>query len=87
MPIGWKPKWGSKLSRPITLENGIKLRTLRDARRFILRLPRTRHSPQWEIAAMQLVAAAQSGSPDALASATHALELAVRSHSNFPDQV
>jgi hypothetical protein len=82
MPIGWKPKWESKLSRPIMLENGIKLHTLRDARRFILALPRTRHNPLWEIAAARLVAAAESGSADALALATQALELALR---NLPD--
>jgi hypothetical protein len=84
MPIGWKPKWGSKLSRPITLDNGIKLHTLRDARQFILALPRTRHSRQWEIAAERLVAAAESGSADALAMATRALEYALR-YDRFPD--
>ena len=77
MPMGWKPRWGSKLSRPIKVDNGIKLRTLRDARQFILTLPRLRHSRQWEIAAERLVAAAESGSADALGVATRALEYAL----------
>ena len=85
MRMGWRPKWGSKLSRPITLDNGIKLHTLRDARRFILALPRTRHSRQWEIAAERLVAAAESGSADALALATRAFEHALYSTIKLPD--
>jgi hypothetical protein len=78
MPMGWNPKWGSELSRPITVDNGIKLHTLRDARQFILALPRIRHSRPWEIAAERLVAAAESGSADALAMATRAVEYALR---------
>jgi hypothetical protein len=83
MPLGWKPQWGNKLSRPITLRNGTKLHTLRDARTFILELPRTRHSPQWEIAATRLVAAAENGSALAIATATRAFELALEYDANL----
>jgi hypothetical protein len=83
MPLGWKPQWGNKLSRPITLRNGTTLHTLRDARALIVALPRTRHSPQWEIAATRLVAAAENGSALTIATATRALELALEYDANF----
>lgn len=83
MPLGWKPQWGSKLSRPIALRNGTKLLTLGDARTFIVALPTTRHSPQWEIAATRLVAAAESGGVLAIATATRSLELALEYDANL----
>jgi hypothetical protein len=77
MPLGWKPKWASKLSRPIALPDGTKLRTLHDARTFVISLPRTRHGPQWVTAVTRLVAAAESGSAASIEEATRAVWLAL----------
>jgi hypothetical protein len=85
MPIGWKPKWGSKLSRPITVPDGKKLHTLRDARTFIISMPRTRHSTQWETALTRLVAAAESGSAAKIEQATRAVWLALDYESDLSD--
>jgi hypothetical protein len=78
MAIGWKPQWGNKLSRPIALRNGTNLHTLRDARTLIVALAGRRHSLHWEIAATRLVVAAETGSVLAIATATRALELALK---------
>jgi hypothetical protein len=85
MPLGWKPKWASKLSRPIALPDGTKLHTLRDVRTFFISLPRTRHSPQWETAVTRLVAAAESGSAAAIEEATRAVWLALAYESDQSD--
>jgi hypothetical protein len=78
-------KWANKLSRPIALRNGSRLHTLRDARMFVLELPRRRHSAQWETATARLVAAAESGNPDDIVLATWAVEIALRGDHDFPE--
>jgi hypothetical protein len=54
-----KPKWPLALSRPIETKGGPTLRTLNDARAFVLRQPET--DQQWQHFAGALVQATASG--------------------------
>jgi hypothetical protein len=52
--------WDKPLDRPIILPNGKTLRTLEDARRHILDLPKSEHqTTAWEVAIEALLIAAE----------------------------
>jgi hypothetical protein len=52
--------WDKRLDRPIILPNGKTLRTLEDARRHILDLPKSEHeTTAWEVAIEALLIAAE----------------------------
>jgi hypothetical protein len=52
--------WDMRLDRPIILPNGKTLRTLEDARRHILDLPKSEHeTTAWEVAIEALLIAAE----------------------------
>jgi len=64
MPEGWSRKF----AEPIILQDGRKLLTLRDAGKFIMRLPKAKHNrPEWRLAAAMLMQAAEDGAPVMLA--------------------
>jgi Ser/Thr protein kinase RdoA (MazF antagonist) len=51
--------WERRFDRPIILPNGKTLRTLEDARRYILTLPRSEHeTTAWQIAIEAVLLAA-----------------------------
>jgi hypothetical protein len=52
--------WDRRLDRPVVLPDGKTLRTLEDARRHILALPKSEQdSPAWQVAIEALVIAAE----------------------------
>jgi hypothetical protein len=52
--------WDKRLDRPIILPNGKTLRTLEDARRHILALPKSEHETiAWQVAIEALLVAAE----------------------------
>jgi hypothetical protein len=60
--------WSSRLRHPVHLSNGAALRTLADARDFILSLPpREQLRPQWQSLASLLLSAANSANPTLIA--------------------
>jgi hypothetical protein len=51
--------WGQRLDRPVVLPDGKILRTLEDARLYILALPKSEHeTTAWQVAIETLVLAA-----------------------------
>jgi hypothetical protein len=72
-----KVRWRAKLSRAIELRDGTKLRTLADARSFILdRVPKEdQQRDSWLIAIERLIEAAEQGR--SIEDATRALEVAL----------
>ena len=60
----------------IEIKGGPKLATLYDARAFILKLPKHKHSSQWDAAVRDLLQAAESGSGVDIKQTTLAIELA-----------
>ena len=61
-----KARRSARLSKPLTLRDGRTLRTLRDARDFVLRLPeRDLERNAWQSAAGLLIAAANGGNIEA----------------------
>ena len=62
MPRKPATRWSAPLSRPIALRDGTVLRTLRDARAFVLALPPGDQERQaWQKAAALLIEAAENG--------------------------
>jgi len=60
--------WSSRLRHPVHLSNGATLRTIADARDFILSLPpREQLRPQWQSVASLLLSAANSANPTLIA--------------------
>ncbi len=58
--------WDKRLDRPVVLPDGKTLRTLEDARRHILTLPKSeRETTAWEVAIEALLIAAESAIRDA----------------------
>jgi hypothetical protein len=68
--------WSAKLAHVIEIKGGPKLVTLADARAFILKLPKNRHSSQWDAAIRCMLQAAETGSAEDIKQATRAIELA-----------
>jgi hypothetical protein len=60
----------------VEIKGGPRLATLHDARAFILKLPKSQHSSQWEAAVRCLLQAANSGIAEDIKNATRAVELA-----------
>lgn len=70
--------WTRHLSRPVHTRSGATLRTLDDARRYLLALPDAEGlRPAWQSAAGPLGAAAECGTPDAIEAATEQVERAL----------
>jgi hypothetical protein len=60
--------WSRKFDDPIVLPGGRKLTTLRDAGRYITKLPKAEHeAPEWLAAAEALLLVAERGGPTMLA--------------------
>lgn len=58
--------WERRFDRPIILPSGKALRTLEDARRYILALPQSEHETiAWQIAIESLLLAADHSAGDA----------------------
>jgi hypothetical protein len=58
--------WERRFDRPIILPNGKTLRTLEDARRYIITLPHSEHeTTAWQIAIESLLLAADHTAGDA----------------------
>jgi hypothetical protein len=56
--------WDKRLDRPIALPDGKTLRTLDDARRHILALPKSEHeTTAWQVAIEALLIAAEKRDP------------------------
>ena len=73
--------WDLKLSRVVVPIRSEPLRTLSDARAYILSLPPgTRHQDEWERAADLLMAAVDSSSETDIEQATFGLERALLFH-------
>ena len=80
MPTSPRRKgWSAKLARPLPLHDGIKLRTLTDARTMILeRIPADKlRRNEWQCAARLLMKAAESGNRRDVEAATNQVELAL----------
>jgi hypothetical protein len=68
--------WSAKLARPIVLKDGTSLKTLRDARAFILSEPAyIQDRRAWQHAAELMIAAVENGT--GLEEATKQIELAL----------
>jgi hypothetical protein len=75
------PNWNLKLSRAVAPIRGAPMRTLADARAYILSLPPgTRHHDDWERAADLLMAAVESSSESDIEQATFQIERALLFH-------
>jgi hypothetical protein len=71
-------EWTKHLTEPIWLDNGEVLRTLRDARKFIIALPEEeQHYAKWQRLANLLLIAAQSGRAQMIRIATDQLRQAL----------
>jgi hypothetical protein len=79
--------WSAKLAHVIEIKGGPKLFTLHDARAFILKLPKHKHSSQWDAAIRDLLQAAESGTADDIKQATLAIELAFFYQGQLPMRV
>ena len=56
--------WDKRLDRPVVLPDGKTLRTLDDARRHILALPKSEHeTTAWQVAIEALLIAAEKHDP------------------------
>ena len=56
--------WDQQFSDPIELPTGRKLVTLRDAARYITKLPKAEHdAPEWQAAMQALLLVAEHGGP------------------------
>ena len=67
--------WEASLAHVVTIMRGPTLKTLAEARAYILKLPKGKQA-RWEIAVRCLPRAAESGSADDIKAATRAIELA-----------
>jgi hypothetical protein len=57
--------WDKRLDRPVVLPDGKTLRTLEDARRHILTLPKSEHeTTAWQVAIEALLIAAEKRDPE-----------------------
>ena len=57
--------WDRRLDRPVVLPDGKTLRTLEDARRHILTLPKSEHeTTAWQVAIEALLIAAEKPNPE-----------------------
>ena len=71
-------EWTQRLAEPIALNNGEVLRTLRDARKYILALPeQVQHHAKWQRLASLLLSAADFGRADLIRIATEQLRQAL----------
>jgi hypothetical protein len=78
---GEMPNWELKLARVVVPIRSEPLRTLSDARAYILALPPgTRHQDEWERAADLLMAAVDSSSETDIEQATFQIERALLFH-------
>ncbi|MEH2508578.1 hypothetical protein V1290_007389 [Bradyrhizobium sp. AZCC 1578] len=60
--------WSTSFEDPISLPNGRRLLTLRDAASYITKLPKAEHSAQeWQAAMEALILVAERGGPTMLA--------------------
>jgi hypothetical protein len=56
--------WDQRLDRPVVLPDGKTLRTLEDARRYIITLPKSEHeTTAWQVAIKALLIAAEKRDP------------------------
>jgi hypothetical protein len=71
--------WSVNLTKPLLTRDGLVLRSLDDARSYILALPGgLQHRDHWQNAASLLMdAAGGAGNPDAVQAATKQVELAL----------
>jgi len=75
-----KMSWDAKLSRPLTLKGGKRLKTLSDVRGLFLdRFANITHSPTIAHAGELLLVAAQTGEPADIEAATDQVERALMS--------
>jgi hypothetical protein len=60
--------WSASFEDPITLPDGRKLLTLKDAADYVMKLPKDEHSaPEWQAAMEALILVAETGGPTMLA--------------------
>jgi hypothetical protein len=60
--------WSRKFEEPISLPNGRKLITLRDAAEYVTELPKAEHdAPEWQTATDILLKTAERGWPEMFA--------------------
>ena len=58
--------WDQRFDRPVVLPSGKTLRTLEDARQYILTLPKSEHeTTAWQVAIEALLIAAEKHDPGA----------------------
>jgi hypothetical protein len=73
--------WNAHLRHPLTLSNGATLRTLADARDFVLSLPpREQARPHWQSLTGLLLSAANSANPTLIALVTDRVRDALSIH-------
>jgi hypothetical protein len=67
--------WDCSLTRPVRVKGGPELRTLADARAYLLTLPETQQGePRWQSVARRLLIASETGDVETV---TDQLELAL----------
>jgi hypothetical protein len=70
-----KRGWNARLTHTVSIVRGPTLKTLAQARAYILELPKAKQA-RWEIAVRCLLHAADGGSAEDIMAATRAIELA-----------
>jgi hypothetical protein len=68
--------WEASLAHVVTIMRGPTLKTLAEARAYVLKLPKAKQSSHWDMAIRCLLQAAETGSADGIRAATRAIELA-----------
>ena len=76
--------WEASLVHVVIIMRGPTLKTLAEARAYILKLPKAKQSSHWDIAIRCLLQAAETGSADDIKAATRAIELAFLYQGQLP---
>ena len=76
--------WEASLAHVVTIMRGPTLKTLAEARAYILKLPKEQQSSHWDMAIRCLLQAAETGSADDIKAATRAIELAFLYQGQLP---
>jgi hypothetical protein len=82
-PAKQRKGWQASLAHVVTIMRGPTLKTLAEARTYILKLPKAKQA-RWEIAVRCLLQAAESGSAEDIEAATRAIELAFLYQGQLP---
>jgi hypothetical protein len=83
-PAKQRKGWEASLSHVVAIMRGPTLKTLAEARAYILKLPKTKQSSHWVMAIRCLLQVAETGSTDDIKVATRAIELSFLYQGQLP---